>query len=307
MNILITGHAGFIGTHLTKKLINNGHNVRGLDNYSASKKLNLKQLKEIKGDIKNQKTVEKAAEGCDIIFHLAAQSSVPKSTKNIDEDFQTNTKGTLNILKTAIKKDIEIINTSTSTVYGPTNKTPTPENEPLKPISPYGASKASAEMYCNALHNTHNLNIKTLRLYNVYGPKNKKGVMWDFFNKLTKNPNKLKILGTGKQEKDYIYIKDTIDAFIKTWKNGEPGETYNVGTGKTLTVNQIAKKITDLMNINPKYTYTGGKSWKGDIEKTQADTTKLRQIGWKPQTTANQGIKKTYNWYQKTQNTSQTN
>ncbi|WGI17588.1 SDR family NAD(P)-dependent oxidoreductase [Methanonatronarchaeum sp. AMET-Sl] len=302
MKVLITGHAGFIGKHLTKKLINNGHTVRGLDNYSASKKLELKGLKEIEGDIKNPKDIEKAVKGCDTIFHLAAQSSVPKSTEDIDKDFQTNTTGTLNILKTASKHNIEVINASTSTVYGKPNKTPTPETEPLKPISPYGASKASAEMYCQALHNTHNINVKTLRLFNVYGPHNKKGVMWDFFNKLNKNPNKLKILGTGKQEKDYIYIDDAINAFTKIWKKGKPGQTYNVGTGQTLTVNQIAKKITQIMDINPEYTYTGGKSWKGDVEKTQADTTKLRQINWKPQTTPTKGLEKTYRWWKKQKN-----
>jgi len=297
--ILITGHAGFIGTHLTQKLLEMGHEVVGLDKKPIKKPDIADKIKEIKGDVRSEGDIKKAVEGCQAIFHLAAQSSVPKSTREIKKDFSTNTKGTINILKTAIKNDSEVINASTSTVYGKPEKTPTPETEQLKPISPYGASKASAEMYCNALHNTHNVNVKTLRLYNVYGPHNKKGVMWDFFNKLDRNPEKLEILGTGKQEKDYIYIDDAIDAFTTIWEKGKPGEQYNVGTQKTLTVNQIADITTQIMDITPEYKYTGGKSWKGDVETTQADTTKLRKLSWKPKTTPEEGIKKTYHWYKK--------
>lgn len=311
---LVTGCAGFIGSHLVERLTSGGWHVVGIDNLSAGAYENIshldansttdeKEFEFIEGDVRDSSFLNEAVKGCDAVFHLAAQSSVPGSSKNLDEDFDINVKGTLEVLKATLKernrkeKDIKVVYASTSTVYGTTENLPTPEEESIAPISFYGASKASAEAYCFAFAGTHSLPAVSLRLYNVYGPRNRKGVMWDFFRKLNEDPEHLEILGTGKQEKDYIYIDDAIDAFITALKNGKPGEAYNVGSGTSHSVNNIAKEISDLMDIEPEFSYTGGKGWKGDVERTLADISKMRNIGWGPNTSFDEGMEKFYNWY----------
>lgn len=299
---LVTGSAGFIGHHLVKELLNREMEVIGLDNLSNGKQKNIQdnqgpRYQFHRADVRNKKDVKEAVEGCDVVFHLAAQSSVPKSTESINKDKEINLEGTINVLKRAKEQRAEVIFASTSTVYGTPKETPTPETHPLEPISFYGASKTSAEAYCSAMNGTHNLKTVSLRLYNVYGPRNTKGVMYDFFQKLNKDPSSLEILGTGKQTKDYIYIDDAINAFITAYKEAEGGEAYNVGSGETHSVNEIAKTTFKLMNINPEVTYTGGKGWKGDVEKTKAKITKLKELGWKPRTGFQEGIKKFYKWY----------
>lgn len=300
--ILVTGSAGFIGYHLVKRLLKEDKEVIGIDNLSNGKQKNVNDIKDsdycfIQKDIREIDEVGDVVDGFDAVFHLAAQSSVPKSTENPLKDLEVNLKGTISVLEEAKKNDAKVVFASTSTVYGTPKQVPTPENSSLKPISFYGASKTSAEAYCYAMNGTHNLPTVNLRLYNVYGPKNDKGVMYDFFEKLTKNPDHLEILGTGKQTKDYIYIKDVIDAFILALKKGKGGEAYNVGSGKAYSVNEIAKKIFELMDADPEVTYTGGKGWKGDVETTKADITKLKKHDWKPNTTLKEGLKKYYRWY----------
>ncbi|OKY77902.1 MAG: Nucleoside-diphosphate-sugar epimerase [Candidatus Methanohalarchaeum thermophilum] len=300
--IAITGSNGFIGRNLTKNLLNQDKTIIGIDNFSNSKKkdqIEHPRYSHYDIDIRNLEELKKAINGIDAVFHLAAQSTVPKSTKYIDKDFEINTKGTLNVLKISKETDAKVINVSTSTVYGIPNSLPTSEESPIKPISFYGASKASAESYCFAFNGTYDTSVVSLRLYNVYGPGNRKGVMWDFFNKLNANPSHLEILGTGKQEKDYIYITDVVEALNVALDRGEPGEAYNVGSSCSYTVNELAERIFEIMDIDPEVTYTGGKSWKGDVEKTKADISKLKKLGWKPEIGLDEGLKNYYKWFKR--------
>ncbi len=302
--VLVTGSAGFIGYHLVQRLLKEGKEVVGIDNLMNGKKKNILDIENEKyefyqRDVRERTDIREVIQGCDAVFHLAAQSSVPKSTESIDQDRVINLEGTINVLKEARQHNAKVVFASTSTVYGKPNQVPTPETECLEPISFYGASKTSAEAYCFAMNGTHNLPTVSLRLYNAYGPRNTKGVMYDFFEKLNKDPNKLKILGTGEQTKDYIYIGDVIDAFITALKKGKGGEAYNVGSGKSISVNEIAEIIFELMDVDPEVTYTGGKGWKGDVEETKADINKLKELGWKPRIDLREGMEKFYNWYRK--------
>ncbi|PTD94149.1 UDP-glucose 4-epimerase [archaeon SCG-AAA382B04] len=300
--ILVTGSAGFIGHHLVKELLEMEKEVVGIDDLSNGKQKNITDIESknytfIRGDVRKKSQVEESMAGCDAVFHLAAQSSVPEATNALEKDLDINLNGTINVLQTAKEIGAKVVFASTSTVYGTPKQIPTPEDTALEPISFYGASKTSAEAYCFAMHGTHNHPIVNLRLYNAYGPRNEKGVMYDFVEKLTQDPSTLEVLGTGEQTKDYIYIKDAIDAFILALQRGEAGEAYNVGSGKAYSVKQIAKMIFDLMDVDPEVTYTGGKGWKGDVETTKADITKLKNLGWKPTISLKEGLKKFYRWY----------
>ncbi len=292
--IMVTGCSGFIGAHLTKRLLESGFQVIGYDLNASS--LIDRNFRLVRGDILDIEKLRESMKGCKSVFHLAAQTKVPKSTKNTLLDFKTNAEGTFNVLSAAKEYHAKVIYSSTSTVYG-IAETPTKELHPLRPISFYGASKATGDIYCFAFNSTFGLDTIVLRIFNAYGLGNEKGVMYDLFKKLERDPTQLEIIGTGLQEKDYVYIDDTVEAFMIAYEKGVSGEAYNVGSGTSTTVNEIAEIIFDTLSIYPKATYTG-ESWIGDVESSLADVSKLKKLGWKPEFSIKEGIKKLYEWMQ---------
>jgi len=304
--VLVTGVAGFIGSHLADRLVGQGSEVVGLDNFSNGFKENLSALVKnkrftlIKGDILNLSDVKKALKDADVIFHMAAQSSVPKSTENPVRDFRINVQGTLNVLDGARKADVKkVVFASSSTVYGEASVLPTHEDCPLLPISNYGAGKAAAEVYCSSYSSLYKMKIASLRYYNIFGPRARKGVMFDLLQKLQKNSKKLEVLGTGGQAKDYLYIDDAIAATLLVAGEGKrSGEAYNVGFGESYDVKQLLAKMFKVLGLagKTKPFYTGF-SWHGDVQKTQADITKIKKLGFKPKVRFDEGLKKFVEWY----------
>jgi len=305
--VLITGIAGFVGSHLAERIHSLGLKVVGLDDFSGGYIENLSSLKKskqfelVKGDILNLKDLSKAFKGVGSVFHLAAQSSVLKSTEDPIRDFELNVQGTLNVLECARKGDVgTVVFASSSTVYG--NATlPTLENHPLRPISNYGASKAAAEAYCRSYGTLYGLKTASLRYFNIFGPRSRKGVMFDFLQKLQKDNRRLEVLGTGNQMKDYRYIDDVVDATLLVASQGKlVGEAYNVGSGKSYTVKELAKRMLEILGLNgkTKLFYKGGLSWPGDVQKTQADITKLKKLGFAPKVGFDEGMSAFVDWYQ---------
>lgn len=303
--VLITGVAGFIGSHLAERVRLLGPEVVGLDDFSNGYLKNLagimcdKRFKLIKEDILNLKDLPKASRDVDLIFHFAAQSSVPKSTENPVQDFELNVKGTLNVLECARKSKAEsVIFASSCTVYG--NATlPTPENHPLRPISNYGASKAAAEAYCRSYNSLYGLKTASLRYFNIFGPRSRKGVMFDLLQKLQKDNTRLEVLGAGNQTKDYLYIDDTIEAILLVTEKGKlAGEAYNVGSGENYSVKELVKKLLGVLSLTDKTKpfYTGF-SWHGDVQKTLADISKLKALGFTPKVNFEEGLSKFVSWY----------
>ncbi|MGZ7190390.1 MAG: NAD-dependent epimerase/dehydratase family protein, partial [Halobacteriota archaeon] len=235
LEFFVTGCSGFIGTHLVARLLESGHVVTGYD--LQHPRYAHPNFEFIKGDILDIESLQASIVRPDGIFHLAAQTKVPESTRDPRYDFEVNARGTFNVLSCV--KNAKFIYASTSTVYGPA-PTPTVETCPLHPVSFYGASKAVGELYCFAFNEISKVPTVSLRLYNVYGPGNAKGVMFDLITKLEQNPYELEILGTGLQMKDYVYIDDAIDAFLLAYYKGTSGTAYNVGSGSAITVNDIA-------------------------------------------------------------------
>jgi len=302
--ILVTGGAGFIGSHLVDVLSKNENEVSVIDNFSTGKKEYLAQSKNkvkiVEGDLRFLDFTMNNIKDVDLIFHLAANYSVEYSSKNPLFDFESNAVTTLNILEAMRKNDIPtIIFTSSSTVYGETDKFPIPESAELKPISNYGASKVSAEMYIHSFSQLYGIKGLILRYANIMGPRSEHGIVPDFLNKLKNDRKRLLILGNGKQKKSYLYISDCIDASLFTFEHFNKNfDVFNVGSEEWITVDEIARIICDEMGlINVKFEYTGeNRGWPGDVPKFLLDMQKLKKLRWKPKYSIEDSIRKTVEW-----------
>jgi UDP-glucose 4-epimerase len=298
--ILVTGGAGFIGSHLCQTLLEQGAKVTAYDNLSVGKieyvrHLPAEKIRFVRGDIRDSGALEETARNCETIFHLAAQTSVPFSMKNPKEDFGVNVSGTLNVLEIARKRDARIIFASTAAVYGNAEETPTPEDYPAQPISFYGLSKRVAEEYCQFYHETYGTQVVLLRIFNVYGLRGH-GVIPDFIDKLKKTPHRLEVLGTGEQSRDFIHVSDVVRALVLCAQHENvDGQAYNIGSGTTTSVIAIAEMIIALLNLREvtKLSFAGGQAWEGDAKLTHADIRKLvGTLSWRPLVTLRDGLEK---------------
>lgn len=308
--ILVTGGAGFIGFHLVKRLLDLECQVIVLDNLSSGRLENIpvhSRLSFIKSDVRNFALVKKLTKNSDMIFHLAEfipntrqigpGHVIKLSMKNPLLDLDICVRGTLNVLEAARQADAKIIFTSTAAVYGEPLESPVKETTPPNPVSCYGASKLAAETYCKLFNKTHGLPAVIVRLFNICGPRQRKYVMYDILSKLRKNPNTLTMLGSGSQERDFVYVNDAVDGLIfLSVKEEASGQTFNLGTGVSTSIKKVVTYITKILGMKPVVTYTGS-SWKGDINILVADPTKLRRIGFAPKYTVEQGITEFVSWY----------
>jgi UDP-glucose 4-epimerase len=294
--ILVTGGAGFIGFHLTKKLTDSDLDVAIYDNLSSGKLQNVKDVpkaKFVKGDILD---LEKlcGSEKADVIVHLAAQVVVPYSMENPTEDFETNARGTLNVLEKARKDDARFVFASSAAVYGNPTKVPTPEEYGFHPFSCYGLSKVVGEEYCQIYASQYGLDITVLRFANVYGSRCH-GVINDFLDKLEKNPKKLEIIGTGQQSRDFVNVADLTNAIISAASLEKAiGQTYNLGFGRNTKIIDLAHMILDILGLSGKTSVTTtGVSWQGDINTIWFDISNAKkELNWIPKITLEDHLKK---------------
>ncbi len=258
-NILVTGGAGFIGSNLVTNLLQKNYSVTVIDNLSAGKMENLDSAKSnpnfkfIQGDIRNPKDLEKAMQGADAVAHLAALIDVSASVADPILTHEINVTGTLNVLQEAAKSKIKkVVFASSTAVYGDTKILPVKEDTPFQPISPYAASKVAAEAYCSAFAGCYGLETVRLRFFNVYGPKNENspysGVITKFLLKAKQN-QPLIIEGDGEQTRDFIHVNDIVTALTLALEaKNASGEAYNVCTGKPITINKLAKTVTEVVH-----------------------------------------------------------
>ena len=299
LKVVVTGGAGFIGSNLCGTLLEQGANVTAFDNLYSGKIDSIKDLMDnglnfIQEDIRDPAAIEKATKNCTIIFHLAAQTSVPLSMENPKEDCEINVVGTLNVLEAARKAGARMVFASSCAVYGNPEKRPTPETYPTHPIAFYGLTKLLGENYCRFYQETYGSEIVMLRIFNVYGP-DCHGAIYDFLNKLRKTPDKLEVLGTGKQSRDFVYVSDMVDMLIKAATSpAASGNTFNVGTGTTTSVAELAKMIVNILGLkNVNISFQGGQAWAGDMDITLADNSKaVKKLQWKPKVSLKEGLKK---------------
>ncbi len=302
MKVLVTGGAGFIGYHLVDKLIEMDKDVTVIDNLSYGKRKNLnKKARFIELDILDYDKLQEANREFDVIYHLAANATTRERAMGWDdpiEDLRVNVLGTLNIFRSAVEGDSEtkVIYASSAAVYGPPEYIPTDEDHPTNPVSPYGVSKLAGEKY--ALAYSHEYGIKTviMRIFNTYGPRQPRYVMYDFLKKLKDNPEKLEVLGSGKQVRDYCYIEDTVEALLLAGEKIESG-TFNVAGGNPISIEDLAKLMLEILELkNTKIEFTQ-KSWRGDISTFTADASKLEKMGFNPKTNVKEGISKLIEYF----------
>ncbi len=293
--ILVTGGAGFIGFHLTKKLQNLTDHLTIYDNLSSGTLQNVKDVPKatfVKGDILDLPTLLGQPK-TDLIYHLAAQVVVGYSMENPLADFETNAKGTLHVLEKARKDDAKVVFASSAAVYGNPTVFPTPESYGFHPFSCYGLSKVVGEEYCQVYREQYGLDIVITRFANVYGLRCH-GVIHDFLDKLAKNPDKLEILGTGQQCRDFVHVSDVVEALtMMGTKEGINGEVFNLGLGRTVSILELANLILSILNLqNRTVITTTGHSWQGDVTKIWFDISKAqKELGWTPKVTLEESIK----------------
>jgi UDP-glucose 4-epimerase len=298
-HILVTGASGFIGSNLCEHLLCNDllHgagevNVIGIDRDRTHKEFlassfKSKQFSIIWDDISHIEDHCYKLMDVDTIYHLAAAADIRRSLSDTNADLQDNTVGTHTILEFMRKHDIKnLVFSSTSSLYGIAPVIPTPEDMPgIWPISQYGASKLACEAFIHAYCSLYGIRARCYRFANVVGKNMHRGVIWDFIHKLQKNPNKLEILGNGRQEKSLFDVTDCIRGFVEISKTDgdEPFNVYNLGNINTITVRKIADVICKDLGLNPIYNFTGGdRGWKGDTPYTILSIAKAQKTGWKP-------------------------
>jgi len=299
--ILVTGGAGFIGSHLVDRLAAEGE-VRVIDNLSSGRLENLAHRRDVEvivGDLKNPQDAQKAVRGVDAVFHFAANPEVRVSTTNPDIHFNENVVATFNLLEAMRKNDAtQLVFASSSSVYGEPPQIPVDEEAPLRPVSVYGASKAACENLIHAYAKLYGIKAVALRYANVVGPRLRHGVIWDLINKLKKNPHELEILGDGRQVRSYIYIDDAVEATLLAWrKAADAYAAYNVAAEDWITVDEVADQVIETMGLtNVKKTYKPvlhGVGWPGDVKKIALKIDKIKQLGFKPQLNSKEAIKLT--------------
>ncbi len=299
---LVTGGAGFIGSNITRQLIENNVEVKVLDDYYLGTEQNLEGLnvETIEGSVTNKEKVEKAVKDCDTIFHNAALSSAPMHKDKPGKGARVNIEGFINVVEEAMKQNVEkIVYASTSSMYGSTQP-PNKEDTGEHPINLYSASKMSRELYAK-VYAEKGLDITGLRYFSVYGPHEKaKGryanIISQFLWKILKD-EKPEIYGDGTQTRDFTYVKDIAQANILAAQKGKPGQYYNIGTGKETSFNTVVNEINKQLgkNIKPIKKENPIKNY---VQRTQADITRAQKdLGYQPKHSFKEGLQKTVEFY----------
>ncbi len=305
-NVLVTGGAGFIGSHIAERLVRDGYNVKIFDNFSTGKEENIEEIKKnveiIKGDMQEKEQVWEALKGIDYVFHEAAMTSVEESIKNPARCWKINITGTVHLLNGAVKNNVKrVVLASSAAVYGGNMQLPKKEDMEPNPVSPYGNSKAMNELSAQQYGQSQALDCICLRYFNVYGPRQDpnspySGVISSFIGRMVNDMQPI-IYGDGKQTRDFIFVDDVVDANILAMKNQRaPGLTFNVATGKQTSVLELVDAINSVVNKNlvPHFR----EERKGDIKYSYADTIKAKEIlEFTSKTLLKDGLKKTIDWF----------
>lgn len=308
MRAFITGVAGFIGSNLADRLLEDGFSVIGYDNLSTGqekfieKAFTYPNFKFINGDLLDMEKLSNSLKYCDLVFHLAANADIKDGLNHPYKDLEQNTIVTYNVLEAMRANGIKkIIFSSTGSVYGETTVIPTPEDAPF-PIqtSLYAASKVAGEGLIQAYCEGYGFQSWIFRFVSILGERYSHGHVFDFYKQLLDDPTNLRVLGNGKQRKSYLHVGDCINAILFTIENAkEKINIFNLGTNEYCQVTDSIGWICAHMKINPKFNFTGGeRGWIGDNPFIFLDTSKIRNLGWRPKLTIQEGIIKTLNYLQ---------
>jgi UDP-glucose 4-epimerase len=298
MKILVTGGNGFIGHTLVKHLLEQGNEVKAIDLKSI--KFTHPNLEFVKKSVLEDLTDE--MKGYDMIYHLAAQLGVVNSDKQPLNTLTVNIDGTVNIFKNALKANVKkIVYTSSSEVYGEPQEIPIKETSPKSPVSIYGVSKLTAEMYAKGYVQEHGMDINPVRLFNVYGPgQGFEWVMSIFIQKVLNNEAPL-LFGNGSQVRCFTYITDIVNGIQTVMEKGKTGEAYNISNTGQITMKELAELIIKVSGKDLKPKIVGfskeTRTKEREIMKRIPSIEKLKTLGWEPKVSVQEGVKKTFDWY----------
>jgi UDP-glucose 4-epimerase len=310
MNILTTGGAGFIGSHMAERLVTDGHHVVVLDNEATGRAENVPSgAHYVRGDVTDQACLENIfASGLDAVFHVAGQVSLIRSFTDPQVDLRTNVGGTVNVLQLCLKYRVpRLLYASSMTVYGSTDVLPTPEETPCRPVSYYGITKYAAERYAHTTAERADLDfefrVTSFRMYNVYGPRQAldnpyQGVLGIFLGNLLRG-EPMTIFGDGTQSRDFIYIDDIVNAWVSALENPDAyGGVFNLGSGHRLSIRELADHVLasfDRTRDDGRLVYAPGRP--GEQRHVEADVTLARKVlGWEPRVPFDQGLAETARW-----------
>ncbi|HEV2118500.1 MAG TPA: NAD-dependent epimerase/dehydratase family protein [Candidatus Bathyarchaeia archaeon] len=306
LKAFVTGGAGFIGSHIVDRLLEDKYEVTVLDNFSQGKLANIAHLRRdarfryYRGDMTDGKLVAKLLRGYDVVFHVAAHANIRTSLVNHRADLDNNLIATLNVLDAMVKNNVDdLVFASSSAIYGEATVRPTPESYMPVQTSLYGASKLACEAYAQAFVQISDINFWAYRFSNVVGERCRRGVTWDFVHKLAQNARELEILGDGKQSKEYIHVLDCVEAMMVGYsKSAERINTFNIAVEENLMVDEIADLVTEEMELKGvKRSYTGGpRGWVGDNPIVHLSIAKLKSLGWVPKVSAREAVARTAKW-----------
>jgi len=303
---LVTGGAGFIGSHLVEELVKQRQRVRVIDNLSTGKKENIKPFLEeielIEGDIRDLELVREAMDGVDYVLHQAAVPSVPRSVKDPLTSNSVNVEGTLNILIAARDADVKrVVYASSSSVYGDTPVLPKHEDMKQEPRSPYAVSKLGGELYCQAFYHVHGLETVALRYFNVFGsrqdPKSQYAAVVPKFITALLHGELPTIFGDGEQSRDFTYIENVVEAnLLATKAPGVAGEVFNIACGERITINELACMLAEIIGVNIEPEHTPSRP--GDVLHSLADISKAKRLlGYEVKLDTKSGLGKAVKWY----------
>jgi len=298
----VTGGAGFIGSHLVDRLLAEGCQVTAYDNLSSGRRewiqghLGNPRFRFIEADLLDLETLKTAMAGHDVVFHLGANTDIPKGNKIVDLDLKNCTIATYNVLEAMRANGVNrILFASSSTVFGDPPVLPAPESiGPALPISLYGAGKLACEGLISAYCHLFGLQAWIFRFANVLGSRMSHGVVYDFIHKLQANPKELEIMGEGQQYKAFFLVEDCIDGMLLAYERSDGGcNLFNLGTEQATKVDDIAHTVCEEMGLKDvKFNYTGGRrGWPGDVPQVELDITAMKRLGWQPKYTSHEAVR----------------
>lgn len=303
-NVLVTGGAGFIGSHLVEDLAGRGARVTVVDTFVTGARSNLAAVQDgiavheldlLAGDLRPLL----ADGGFEHVFHLAANGYVPSSVEDPRMDFERNALGTFNVLE-AVREAApaaKLVHTSSAAVYGEGYRMPMREEDPTVPVAPYGASKLAAERYVSVFAGVYGLRTVNVRLFPVYGPRLRKQVVYDLMRKVHDNPDELFIFGDGTQVRDFNHVLNVVESLLLVAEKAEAGgEVYNVAADEPVAISDLARMICERMGADPKFVYSGDVR-PGEAQRWRADATRIAELGYAPRLGLDEGLTDTVEWF----------